>query len=363
MRRTTRMVKCGTVIIGGRHPVSIQSMTNTDTRDVAGTVEQILALSEAGCDIVRVAVVDRKAVEALSSIKAAVPVPIVADIHFSEQLAIAAMEAGADKIRINPGNIGSNERVQRIYRKAAECGIPVRIGVNAGSLDKTLIERHGGPSAQAMCESACQAVDFAHSVGFTDLVVSLKSSDVKMNHEAHLLFAEKNDIPLHIGLTEAGLGTSAEVKSSVAMGALLLAGIGDTMRISLTGDPLREVEIAKQILAATARRDGGIDFISCPTCGRTRVDLLGIAQHIEEALQPVHRSLQKQNVTLRLAVMGCEVNGPGEAAHADLGVACGLDQGVLFAKGVPIKTVPKDEIASELVRLARKISLAKTEKS
>ena len=359
MKRTTRAVRCGSVTIGGGHPVSIQSMTNTDTRNVEATLEQIYALAECGCEIVRVAIPDREAAQALAFIKKESPLPVVADIHFDYRLALLAMENGADKIRINPGNIGGRERLKEVYMKAAACRIPVRIGVNAGSLEKDLIERFGAPCAEAMCESACRAVAFAQDVGFYDLVVSIKSSDVRMNHRAHLLFAAENDIPLHIGLTEAGIGEPARVKSAVALGALLLAGIGDTMRISLTGDPVSEVVLAKQVLAAAGVRQTGIDFISCPTCGRTRVDLQAVAERISRELAPLSEVLAAQGSLLRVAVMGCEVNGPGEAAGADIGVACGKGQGLIFLKGQPLKTVPESEIVPELTRLIQKIELAK----
>lgn len=359
MRRVTRTVRCGSVMIGGNAPVSIQSMTNTDTRDANATIAQIRALAAEGCQIVRVAVPDAEAAVALGRIKSAVSLPVVADIHFDYRLALEAMDNGADKIRINPGNIGSKDRLKAIYEKAAALHIPVRIGVNSGSLEKELIAKYGGVCAEALCESACNAAAFAESLGFSDLVVSLKSADVPMNHQAHRLFSERSDLPLHIGLTEAGVGHQARIKSSVALGALLLEGIGDTLRVSLTGDPVQEVVLAKEILEAAGIRRTGIDLVSCPTCGRTRVDLPAIAEQIRDALDPLSKTLAARGEFLRVAVMGCEVNGPGEAANADVGVACGKDVGLILEKGKPVKTVPQSDIADELIRLIRKITIAK----
>ena len=349
--KKTRQVMCGNVPIGGGAPVSIQSMTNTDTRDAAATLEQIRRLADAGCQIIRCAVPDMEAAKAFGAIKKGSPIPVVADIHFDYRLALAAMENGADKIRINPGNIGSEDRVAAVLEKAKECGIPVRIGVNSGSLEKDLLEKYGGVTAQALCESALNAAAYARSFGFEDIVVSLKSSDVAMNHEAHKLFREQSDLPMHIGLTESGVGRMAELKSTAALSALLLDEIGDTMRISLTGDPLREVLLAKDILTACGKRRLGIDFISCPTCGRTQVDLPAIASRIEEALQPLSQKLAADGKFIKVAVMGCAVNGPGEAKEADFGVACGKGNGLLIAKGKQLKTVPEEEIISQLTAL------------
>ena len=349
--KKTRQVMCGNVPIGGGAPVSIQSMTNTDTRDAAATLEQIRRLADAGCQIIRCAVPDMEAAKAFGAIKKGSPIPVVADIHFDYRLALAAMENGADKIRINPGNIGSEDRVAAVLEKAKECGIPVRIGVNSGSLEKDLLEKYGGVTAQALCESALNAAAYARSFGFEDIVVSLKSSDVAMNHEAHKLFREQSDLPMHIGLTESGVGRMAELKSTAALSALLLDEIGDTMRISLTGDPLREVLLAKDILTACGKRRLGIDFISCPTCGRTQVDLPAIAARIEEALQPLSQKLAADGKFIKVAVMGCAVNGPGEAKEADFGVACGKGNGLLIAKGKQLKTVPEEEIISQLTAL------------
>ena len=350
-RRISKSVNVGGVKVGGGAPVSIQSMCNTDTRDISASLAQIEKLAEAGCEIIRLTVPDMKAAESFGEIKKRSPLPMVADIHFDYKLALAAMDAGADKIRVNPGNIGSEEKVRAVFEKAKACGIPVRIGVNGGSLEKGLIEKYGGVTAEGICESALKAVEYAKSFGFEDLVISLKCSDVQMNHEATLLFAEKSDLPIHIGLTEAGAGRLAEVKSSAALGALLLAGVGDTMRVSLTGDPVREVVLAKEILSATGIRRAGIDFVSCPTCGRTQVDLESIASRIERELAPYSEKLAAQGRFVRLAVMGCAVNGPGEARSADLGVACGKGEGLIIKGGEIVKKVPEDSIATELINM------------
>ena len=349
--RTTRQVSCGKVKIGGGAPVSIQSMTNTDTRDVSATLAQICALADAGADIVRCTVLDMQAAEALAQIKKNSPVPLVADIHFDYKLAIAAIGAGADKIRINPGNIGSKERVKAVLDRAKAAGIPIRIGVNSGSLEKELIEKYGGVTAEAMCESALNAAAYAQSFGFKDIVVSLKCSDVAMNHKAHKLFSEKSDLPLHIGLTEAGVGEDAKIKSVAALSALLLEGIGNTMRVSLTADPVQEVVLARKILKACGIRKAGIDFVSCPTCGRTEVDLESIASRVKQGLAPLSDKLEKEGRFLRVSVMGCVVNGPGEARSSDYGVACGKNEGVLFKAGEVIKKVPENQIVDGLIAL------------
>lgn len=359
MLRATRQVSCGNIKIGGDSPVSIQSMTNTDTKDVAATIQQIHLLAEAGCQIVRVAVPDIEAAETFRQIKLQTELPLVADIHFDYRLALAAIENGADKIRINPGNIGSEARVREVLTKAGEFGIPVRIGVNSGSLEPALLEKYGGVTAEALCESALRAAENAEAMGFHALVISLKSADVKMNHAAHKLFAQNSDLPIHIGLTEAGIGEQAKIKSSVALGALLLEGIGNTMRVSLTGDPVEEVLLAKEILKATGIRKTGIDFVSCPTCGRTKVNLPLIAERIKSELAPLALRLEEEGKFLRVAVMGCEVNGPGEAAHADVGVACGKGVGLIIEAGKAIKTVPEGEIVKELSFLINKKFIAK----
>ena len=347
----TKQVKCGNVLIGGGAPVSVQSMTNTDTCDVTATLAQIEALAEAGADIVRCTVPSIEAAIALGQIRKSSPVPLVADIHFDYKLAIASIDNGADKIRINPGNIGSEDRVRAVLEKAKAVGIPIRIGVNSGSLDRDLIEKYGGVCAEAMCESALKAAAYAQSFGFEDIVVSLKCSDVAMNHRAHKLFAAQSDLPLHIGLTESGIGEDARIKSVAALSALLLEGIGDTMRVSLTGDPVQEVILARKILKACGLRRAGIDFVSCPTCGRTEVDLESIAQKVKEGLTPLSDKLEREARFLRVSVMGCVVNGPGEARSSDYGVACGKGEGVLFKAGEVIKKVPEDSIVEELIQL------------
>ena len=349
----TKQVKVGNIYIGGGAPISIQSMTNTDTKDVEATLRQIDQLAEAGCQIVRSTVPDMEAAKAFGKIKAKSPIPIVADIHFDHKLAIAAIEEGADKVRINPGNIGSEEKVRAVLEKAKAYKVPIRIGVNSGSIEKDILAKYGGVTAQGMAESALNAVKYAESFGFDDLVVSLKSSDVAMNFEAHKLFREASDRPLHIGLTEAGIGKAAEIKSAAAMGALLLSGIGDTMRISLTGDPVREVILAKQILRACGIRKSGIDFVSCPTCGRTKVDLPSIAQQVEKELILLSNEFEKQGKFIRVAVMGCAVNGPGEGKSADYGVACGQGEGLLMKKGEIIKKVPESEIVQALIEMIK----------
>ncbi len=347
--RETRPVRCGSVQIGGGAPVSIQSMCNTKTQDVSASLAQIESLAEAGCQIIRLAVPDMEAAAGFAEIKKYSPLPMVADIHFDYKLAIAAMDGGADKIRINPGNIGSEEKARLVFEKAKACGIPVRIGVNGGSLERELLRKHGGITAEAMCESALHAVSYAKGFGFEDLVVSIKSSDVELNHKAHKLLAQATDLPLHIGLTEAGVGRQAEIKSVAALGALLLDGIGETMRVSLTGDPIREVIMAKEILSAVGARRIGIELVSCPTCGRTRVDLPSIATEVEIKLRPISDKLEAEGRYLRVAVMGCAVNGPGEARSADLGVACGVGEGLIISRGEILKKVPEDKILDELV--------------
>jgi len=355
MRRISRQVKVGNVLVGGGAPVSIQSMTNTDTKDVLASLKQIEALADAGCQIVRLTVPDLEAAKAFGEIKNSCPLPMVADIHFDYKCAIAAIENGADKVRINPGNIGSEDKVRMVLDKAKEYKIPIRIGVNSGSLEKDIIAKYGGVTAEGLAESAEKAVRYAESFGFKDLVVSLKSADVEINHMAHKILADKIDNPLHIGLTEAGCGQMAEIKSTAALGALLLEGIGDTMRVSLTGDPVREVILARKILKAVGARKGGIDFVSCPTCGRTKVNLPSIASEVEAKLAPLSEKLEKEGKSLRLAVMGCAVNGPGEAKSADLGVACGQGEGLIICHGEIVKKVPENIICEELIKLAEKL--------
>ncbi|MCR5009540.1 MAG: flavodoxin-dependent (E)-4-hydroxy-3-methylbut-2-enyl-diphosphate synthase [Clostridia bacterium] len=348
---SSKSVFCGKVKIGGGAPVSVQSMTNTDTRDVSATLDQIQRLSDAGADIVRCTVPDAQAAEAFGIIKKQSPVPLVADIHFDYKLAIAAIEAGADKIRINPGNIGSLERVKAVLDCAGDHGIPVRIGVNSGSLEKDLIQKYGGVCAEAICESALKAAAYAQDLGFEDIVVSLKCSDVQMNHKAHKLFVEKCGLPLHIGLTEAGFGEEGMLKSTAALSALLLDGIGDTMRVSLTGDPVQEVILANKILRACGIKRPGIEFVSCPTCGRTQVDLAALAEKVKILLSPFSEKLEKEGKSIRVSVMGCVVNGPGEAGNSDFGIACGKNEGVLFRNGKVVEKLPESMLADALVRL------------
>ena len=351
----TRQVRVGDVLIGGGAPISIQSMTNTSTGDVKATIEQIARLTDAGCEIVRCAVPDREAAEALRRIKKAINIPLVADIHFDYRLALSAIENGADKVRINPGNIGSKDRVQAVLKAARERDIPIRIGVNSGSLERRLLEKYGGVTAEALAESAVTMTGLIEDMGFHDIVVSLKASDVKLNYDAHLLVAEQLDTPLHIGITESGTVTTGKLKSAVGIGALLLAGIGDTMRVSLTGDPVEEVRFAKELLKTAGLRRGGIDLISCPTCGRTKVDLVSLAGQVEERLKPYQEKWIKEGIKpIKVAVMGCEVNGPGEAAGADIGVAFGSGRGALFRKGVPIGTYPAAESLDMLFDLLDK---------
>ena len=348
---SSKSVFCGKVKIGGGAPVSVQSMTNTDTRDVSATLDQIQRLADAGADIVRCTVPDAQAAEAFGIIKKQSPVPLVADIHFDHKLAIAAIEAGADKIRINPGNIGSRERVKAVLDCAKDHGIPVRIGVNSGSLEKDLLKKYGGVCAEAICESALNSAAYAQDLGFEDIVVSLKCSDVRTNHRAHKLFVEKCGLPLHIGLTEAGFGEEGMLKSTAALSALLLDGIGDTMRVSLTGDPVQEVVLANKILRACGIKRPGIEFVSCPTCGRTRVDLAAIAERVKILLAPVSEKLEKEGKSIRVSVMGCVVNGPGEAGNSDFGIACGKNEGVLFRNGEVVEKLPESMLADALVRL------------
>ncbi len=341
-----KSVRCGNVVIGGGTPVSIQSMTNVDSRDEKALLEQIRQLQAAGCDIVRIAIPDMEAAETLAKVKPQVDVPLVADIHFDYRLAIAAMEAGADKIRINPGNIGSDERVQAVVDVAKAKNIPIRIGVNSGSLEKDIVEKNGGVTAEGLAESALRNVKRIEDMGYDNLVVSLKSSDVKMNYAAHKLVAEQTDHPIHIGITEAGTLARGKVKSAVGIGALLLDGIGDTMRVSLTADPVEEVYFAKEILESMGLRQPKVNLVSCPTCGRTKVNL----QHLAEE---VDRRLADADVPagLKVAVMGCVVNGPGEAKEADFGVAGGDGKGVIFAKGEILKTVNEEDIVDELIKI------------
>ncbi len=353
-KKTTRRVLCGDVPIGGGAPISIQSMTNTPTGDVKATTEQIRRLEEAGCEIIRLAVPDMDAAHALKEIRKKCRIPMVADIHFDHRLAVAAIEAGVDKVRINPGNIGEEENVRRVVEAARKNHIPIRVGVNSGSLEKPILERDGGVTAEGLAESAMNNAAILERMDFEDIVISLKSSNVRMNTEAYRIVSEKTGYPLHIGVTEAGTPARGRIKSAAGIGALLLEDIGDTMRVSLTADPVEEVLMARELLAALDIRKEGIEIVSCPTCGRTQVDLEGIIARIEASLAPVRRRMEEsgdgEKKHLKIAVMGCVVNGPGEAKEADLGVACGKGKGVIFAGGEIIKQVEEEEIPGEILR-------------
>lgn len=341
MREHTKVIRIGDRVIGGGNPVLIQSMTNTKTEDVKATVEQIQALTAAGCDIIRCAVPTMEAAEALSEIKKQITIPLVADIHFDYRLAIAAMEHGADKIRINPGNIGSRDRVQAVVDVAKERQIPIRVGVNSGSLEKELVEKYHGVTAEGIVESALDKVHLIEDMGYDQLVISIKSSDVLMCARAHELIADKTDYPLHVGITEAGTLFSGNIKSAVGLGVILYQGIGDTIRVSLTGDPLEEVRSAKRILKTLGLRKGGIEVVSCPTCGRTQIDLIGLANRVERMVEDIP-------LDIKVAVMGCVVNGPGEAKEADIGIAGGVGTGLLIKKGEIVKKLPEDELLDAL---------------
>jgi len=342
-RKKTRQISIGSVKIGGDAPISIQSMTSTDTRDIRKTVHQIRRLEKTGCEIIRVAVVDEEAARAITEIKRKIRIPIIADIHFNYRLALKSMEAGADGLRINPGNIGGRGRLRVIIGEAKSRSIPVRIGVNAGSLEKDLIKRFGGATAEAMVESALRTIDWIENQGFGSIKVSLKASDVPRTIEAYRLFSEKSDYPLHLGITEAGMGLGAVVKSSIGIGIVLNEGIGDTLRVSLTGDPVEEVHVGFEILRALKIRQHGVEIISCPTCGRCEVDLARLVAKIK-------RDVQKISTPLTVAIMGCVVNGPGEVREADLGIAGGKKSGVLFRKGEIVRKVKEGDFVSVLLR-------------
>ena len=342
MREYTRTVQIGDRVIGGGNPILIQSMTNTKTENVQATVAQIQALTAAGCDIIRCAVPTMEAAEALTEIKKQISIPLVADIHFDYKLALAAIEHGADKIRINPGNIGSTERVQAVVDAARERHIPIRVGVNSGSLEKELVEKYHGVTAEGIVESALDKVHLIEDMGYDNLVVSIKSSDVMMCARAHELIAEKTDHPLHVGITEAGTLYSGNIKSAVGLGIILYQGIGDTIRVSLTGDPLEEIRSAKRILKTLGLRKGGIEVVSCPTCGRTQIDLIGLANQVERMVEDIPLD------DIKVAVMGCVVNGPGEAKEADIGIAGGKGTGMLIKKGEIVQRMPEDELLGAL---------------
>lgn len=353
MRRSIK-VHCGDVAIGGGAPVSIQSMTNVDTRDTAALQRQISELADAGCDIVRCAIPDFEAAESLGRVKKASKVPLVADIHFDYRLAIAAMENGADKIRINPGNIGSPENVKAVVDRARERNIPIRVGVNSGSLQKDILEKYGGVSADGLAESGIRMLNVIEELGYDQLVISIKSSNVKMNYDAHMKLAELTDKPIHIGITESGTPRSGKLKSAVGIGSLLLAGIGDTMRVSLTDDPVEEVLFAKRILESVGMREKAIEVVSCPTCGRTEIDLISLANEAEERLEPLaQKRIDAGLRPLKIAVMGCAVNGPGESREADYGIAGGRGEGLVFSKGEIIEKIGEDMLIDRLVELVK----------
>ncbi len=341
-RKLTREVRVGNVKIGGNNPISVQSMTNTDTRDVQKTVEQIKRLEKVGCDIVRVAVVDMEAAKCISKIKEQINIPIIADIHFDYKLALESIEQGVDGIRINPGNIGSIDKVKAVVEKCKERDLKIRIGVNGGSLEKELLKKYGSPTAEALVESAMGHIKILEDLDFYNIVISLKSSNIYTAVEAYELMSQKVDYPLHIGITEAGGVRAGTIKSSIGIGALLLKGIGDTMRISLTGDPVEEVKVGKDILRNLELLNDRIKIVSCPTCGRCNIDLIKIANEVEEKIQNIEKNMT-------VAIMGCVVNGPGEAREADIGIAGGKGQGILFKKGKIIRKIPDDKLVEELL--------------
>lgn len=341
MREQTKVIQIGNCPIGGGSPVAIQSMTNTKTEDVQATVSQILELEEAGCDIIRCAVPTMEAAGALAEIKKQIHIPLVADIHFDYRLAIAAIENGADKIRINPGNIGSAERIRAVVDAAKERSIPIRVGVNSGSLEKEIIEKYGEVTAEGLVESALAQVRLIEEMGYDNLVISIKSSDVMMCIKAHELIAKQTKYPLHVGVTESGSLLAGNIKSAIGLGNILYQGIGDTIRVSLTGPPVEEVRSAKLILKTLGLRRGGVTVVSCPTCGRTQIDLIGLAAKVEKLVE-------KMDLTIKVAVMGCVVNGPGEAREADLGIAGGKGEGLLIRKGEVIRKVPEENLLDAL---------------
>ena len=348
MSKLTRTVNVGDVKIGGGNPVSIQSMCNTDTRDVASTVAQIKMLEDAGCEIIRVAVPDMEAAQAIAKIKQQINIPLVADIHFDYRLALECIKNGIDKVRINPGNIGSRDKVKLVADAAKANSIPIRIGVNGGSLEKELVAKYGGATADALVESAMGHIAILDELNFSDIVVSIKVSNVPVMLEAYRKFDKISDIPLHIGVTESGTERMGTVKSSVGIGALLSEGIGDTMRVSLTADPVKEIYLAKDILSVLGMRKDGVEFVSCPTCGRTQIDLIKIAREVEGRLKNMDKNI-------KVAVMGCAVNGPGEARDADIGIAGGKGECLIFKKGVPVRKVPEQLAVGELMKDIEKL--------
>lgn len=341
-RKKTHQLHVGTVLVGGDAPIVVQSMCSTDTRDIRATVEQINRLAEVGCEIIRLAVLDEKAVEALKTIKHEVVTPLIADIHFDHRLALGALKAGVDGLRINPGNIGSEKAVAKVVHAAAERRVPIRIGVNSGSLDKDLLHRYGGATPEAMVESALRQVQLLESLQYHEIKISLKSSDVITMVESYRLLADRVSYPLHLGVTEAGTLISGTAKSAIGIGLLLADGIGDTIRVSLTSDPIDEVRAAYEILRALKLRERGVEVISCPTCGRCEIDIIGMTHEVE-------KRLLKVKTPLKVAIMGCIVNGPGEAKEADVGIAGGRGQGILFKKGEIVEKLPEAELVPRLL--------------
>ena len=351
--RNTKEIKVGGLAMGGQNPIRIQSMCNTKTEDVEKTVNQIHELERAGCEIIRVAVPTMEAAKSLKAIKKQIHIPLVADIHFDYRLAIAAIEHGADKIRINPGNIGARERVKAVVDKAREGNIPIRVGVNSGSLEKHFLEKYGGVTAEGIVESALEKVAMIEDMGYGNLVISIKSSQVMMSVKAHELISRKTRYPLHVGITEAGTLTSGNIKSAVGLGIILNQGIGDTVRVSLTGEPVEEIKSAKLILRALGLRKGGVEVVSCPTCGRTRIDLIRLANQVENMVA------EFDHLNIKVAVMGCVVNGPGEAKEADLGIAGGIGEGLLIRHGQVVRKLPEGQLLAalreELVKMGQNL--------
>ena len=347
-RKKTREVNIGGVKIGGDNPIAIQSMCNTDTRNVEETVKQIKELENAGCEIIRVAVPDMQAAEAIKDIKRQIDIPLVADIHFDYRLALKAIDGGIDKIRINPGNIGSEDRVKQVADMAKKNGIPIRVGVNSGSLEKHLVEKYGGVTPEGLVESALGHVRLLEKYDFYDTVISIKASNVPFSVEVYELLSETVDYPLHVGITEAGTVWGGTIKSAVGIGAILSRGIGDTIRVSLTGNPVEEIYAAKEILKDMNLRKFGVEFVSCPTCGRTSIDLISIANEVESKVKNIDKNI-------KVAVMGCAVNGPGEAREADIGIAGGHGEGLIFRKGEIIRKVPENMLVDELMKEIEKL--------